>query len=549
MPPIAPTAPGSLTPATFIKGCIQLPPSAPASACMDASVPPPATNSAFQPVDASRWFMAASTEEQPAPASGSCNAPSGAGDGGRGGERKGHALLAEILGPTSSLSIIQKLAHISLALAEGSITQEELRAYCSEHLSEGSLVPLRHRFIPELLTDDEVIDKALEEAQAGKISNQTLARLRRRNEGTSPQTIKENEPFLFDVPYKAAGPIMQALMVRFTKVTEPKSPAPSFGLYASHDPEPDARMRHNEQQYSRRLATRQAIVSAMTALGAKRATAFFDAMLAARISPDAQYPKSSQAALEAEAYNAARAALVQIGGRQLLERLESLVESAYTADKNAPLLPEFGKKPPFQEMGTSLLNMLRAGEASEEEIKETVMRIMQGALALYDERSERDDLDLGIFSMDSTFAAIAEIGIWSIIPLAERVQMMLDATDSWNLGERTTLASLVKGLESSAERLPDAKDAGTLLEPHIQRLLRSVLSVIGRFDEICASPEGTRYIESFRYQMSLALDNTILTMMERVPSELVDVLANDPASRGAFSVWREEQLMDIPDER
>jgi hypothetical protein len=551
-----PTAPGQQALSSLSQiGSLQ--PSATMVACADSGLTatddtfiiknPPTTPAQLVLASASRLFMASGTAATSSPAAGGggiSGVGNGGSDGGRGGKKSGRTLLLEILQSAGHLSPKQQSTHLSFALAQGMVTREELKAFFTEHLMEEHLAPLRHRFVPELLTNNEVIDRALKEAEAGKVSNQTLARLRRRNGDGSTQVMKENEPFLFAIPYEDAGPIMQALMLRFARATEPKSSAPNFGLYPTHDHRPDAIMHNNEQEYARRLATRQAIVSAMMALDTDRSTAFFEAMLAARLSPDAHYPESSQVAREAEAHIAARAALVQIGGRQLLERLESLVESAYDTNENARLLPEFGEKPPFQEMGTSLLNMLRSGEASKQEIKETVMRIMEGALTLYDKRITREEHDPVIFSMDSSFSAIGEIGIWSSIPLSEKIKRMLDANDSWNLQKRKTLASLMKGLKSSAKRLPDAKNADIALEPHIRRILMTVFSVFGKFEEISTSPEGAHHIESFRYHLREILDNIILTMMDQVPSELVAHIENDPASRGAFSVWREVNLTD-----
>jgi hypothetical protein len=556
-----PTAPGQQVMTSLIATGTLMPESVhPAAAmvvCTDAGllaaedafaqINPPTAPAHLIPASASRLFMASGTAATSSPAAGGggiSGVGNGGSDGGRGGKKIGRDLLQTILQERGALSLEQQAAHISFALAESLVTREELKMYLTEHLQEDSLAPLRHRFIPELLTNDEVIDKALKEAGEGMISPLTLARLRRRNLQPSSGETRHRDFIPFELPYENAGPIMRKLMERFAVATEHLPPGPLDRLWHSgrnyRDPYAGER-RENKRAHLERETLRPLIVGTMAALDAAHATTFFDAMMDATFSPDIRYPEEATVEWEAEAQGAARAAIIQIGGRQLVDRLETLVDHLFCKDRHS-IFPKFGEGDTFKTIGTSLLKTIANGEASPEEVQERMSHIVERAVKMHAERGNRDDRNHGIFTPEYAFKKIAEIGMWAVAPLAETVELLLTQNTTWDLWERMTLTSLMMGLQRSTEHLSYSETAGITPHQSVRRLLDIAFAVIQKIEEIHAPNEYASHLEKSRQKLRETVEGILHTLMDQCPSELGAVLVANPELSDSFNAWREMRM-------
>jgi hypothetical protein len=503
----------------------------------------PAAPALPTPADASRWFMAAGADAAAPSApraggNGIAGAGDGSSDGGNGGRKKGRDLLEQILAPSSSLSGKEHAAHIAFALARVDVTENDLRSFLAEHMTEERLAPIRHQLLPDLLTDDEAIDTALTEVSAGNISPQTLTKLRQRNTQPVSGAMKKKNSNLFEIPYADAGPITRNLMERFALATAPlecsySSRAAAFHVgYRSDDYDKEQK----KKAYQERKTARLPVAAVMAALDKQRAVDFFDFLFNEHMSIRLKYLDTGS--WRREIQDASRAALIRIGGRQLVDRLEPFMMQLF-ADGGDHLLQDGSAREMFEPIGIALLKAVAAGESSRADVRERINLVIQQALCLHDTRGKKVDVLNGSFHPEDDFVHIADIGIWAVEPYATAVDTMLRADDDWNRRTKMTLLSLMKGMVRASEHLSHARDEGISFEQSVRTLLKTALAVFPAIRNIHAEHESSYAQKDWIESMRRSVEQIFHTLIASYPSETLAALEANPAQRAMFESWRE----------
>lgn len=489
------------------------------------------------------YFMAPSRADAPPPAGGNdgaSGAGSGGSDGGGGGKKGKNPFVEQLLTPQTMLRSHELVAQVSLALAQGLMTMDELRAHLKEKIDSEALARVRKRFAPDIVTTSEVVERAIEEISTTGPSDETCALLKERNAGRVEATQEgavQNFGFrmysndvvseVTSLPTwlqdwgEGAGPIMHELAKRFLTACAPQLPRLHDELWHSGQDYCDPFIERNSRrsdEYNRRVEMRPHLVSLMMMTDREGTKTFFQTILgnARKIlsqvatAKDAKREPQQQQAAYGELRCAALQGLMQLGGPTVLECLDPLLAYLNGLKQKPFSHGDAMIRATFEAFGRSLEQAVILGSVSRDEADCAVERIKdrEGALK-------------------KCFTSFGRLGGLAAPYLVGALETLLALPDP--LAQKSGL--LMERLAELRISLGDDEAHYPLLrfgKKELKRLLKAVLLSGEALHDVAQADDDVR---------------AIMTMvMKQYPDELPQVLAENNALNAAFNAWRDQHL-------